>query len=86
MPLARATLGVVTVKLRQRADHAELPDLRTADSYRDTSLLLLGLDLIILVAAVWVIVESVGAMNRARKGEGADDEEFERATASRDRP
>ncbi|WP_277455323.1 carbon starvation protein A [Janibacter sp. DB-40] len=54
--------------------------------YRDSNWLLLGLDLIILVAAVWVIVESVGAMNRARKGEGADDEEFERATASRDRP
>ncbi|WEV78772.1 carbon starvation protein A [Janibacter cremeus] len=53
--------------------------------YRDSNWLLLGLDLIILVAAVWVIVESVGAMNRARKGEGADDEEFERAGVARDR-
>ncbi|WP_338751788.1 carbon starvation CstA family protein [Janibacter alittae] len=52
--------------------------------YRDSNWLLLVLDLIILVAAVWVIVESVGAMNRARQGEGADDEEVERASISRD--
>ena len=51
--------------------------------YRDGNWLLLVLDLVILVAAVWVIVESVGAMNRARQGEGADDEEVERTATSR---
>ncbi|NYF96926.1 carbon starvation CstA family protein [Janibacter cremeus] len=53
--------------------------------YRDSNWLLLVLDLIILVAAVWVIVESIGAMNRARQGEGADDEEVEQASTSQDR-
>lgn len=53
--------------------------------YRDGNWLLLVLDIIITIAALWVIVESVGAMNRARKGEGADDDEVERAGASQDR-
>ena len=49
--------------------------------YRDGNWLLLILDIIITIAAIWVIIESVGAMNRARQGEGADDDEVERATA-----
>jgi carbon starvation protein len=48
--------------------------------YRDQNWLLLVLDIIILVAALWVIVESVGAMNRARGGGDADeDDRLERA-------
>src|SRR5699024_2272459 len=34
--------------------------------YRDQNWLLLVLDVVILIAAVWVIIESVGAMRRAR--------------------
>ncbi len=44
--------------------------------YADRNWLLLVLDLIILVAALWVIVESVGAMRRARHYEGDDDAEL----------
>ena len=40
--------------------------------------LLLVLDVIILIAAVWVIVESAVALNRARKDEPEPDDEDER--------
>ncbi|WP_435198228.1 carbon starvation CstA family protein [Janibacter sp. GS2] len=50
--------------------------------YRDGNWFLFALDLVILVAAVWVIIETVGAMNRARLGEGSEEEEAERAEAS----
>lgn len=43
--------------------------------YSDRNWLLLALDIIILIAALWVIVETFGAMNRARKGEDKDDED-----------
>lgn len=98
--LAGLTLGIVSVMLL-RKKRGVLPVVvpmvflltmtvyalfvQLGTFYRDGNWLLLGLDLIILVAAVWVIVESVGAMNRARKGEGADDEEVERAGVARDR-
>ena len=42
--------------------------------WQDRNWLLLVLDVIILVAAVWVIVEAVGAMVRASRGEVDDDE------------
>ena len=42
--------------------------------WQDRNWLLLVLDVIILVAAVWVIVEAVGAMVRAFRGEVDDDE------------
>lgn len=45
--------------------------------YDDQDWLLLALDIIILIAALWVIVEALGAVNRARKGldsDGLDDE------------
>lgn len=38
--------------------------------------LLLGLDLVILVAAVWVLVEAVTAMSKARGYDGDDDAEL----------
>ncbi|MGO1600261.1 MAG: carbon starvation CstA family protein, partial [Brachybacterium sp.] len=42
--------------------------------------LLLVLDVIILIAAVWVIVESAVALNRARTSEPEPDDEDERAS------
>ena len=48
--------------------------------YRDGNWLLLVLDVIILIAAVWVIVESAVALNRARKDEPELDDEDERAS------
>ena len=53
--------------------------------YRDENWLLLVLDVIILVAAVWVIIESLAAMNRARRGEGVDDDEVEQESTSSER-
>ena len=53
--------------------------------YRDENWLLLVLDVVILVAAVWVIIESLAAMNRARRGEGVDDDEVERESTSSER-
>ena len=41
--------------------------------YSDRNWLLLILDVVILIAALWVIVETFGAMNRARKGEDKDE-------------
>ena len=45
--------------------------------YRDGNWLLLILDAIIVVAAIWVIVESAIALNRARTGAAEPDEEDE---------
>ncbi len=45
--------------------------------YNDGNWLLLVLDVIILVASLWVIVETVGAMNRARTGVDTDDSDDE---------
>lgn len=42
--------------------------------YSDGDWLLLGLDVVILVAAVWVVVEAIGGMLRARS-HGADDDD-----------
>ena len=51
--------------------------------YDDGNWLLLVLDIVILVAALWVIVESFAAMNRARTGTDARDEVTERAGSRR---
>src|SRR5699024_7286320 len=50
--------------------------------YREQNWLLLVLDIIILVAALWVIVESFGAMRRAREYDGDDDAELADIAAS----
>ena len=42
--------------------------------YREENWLLLVLDVVILVAALWVIIESLAALNRARTGADVDDE------------
>ncbi len=49
--------------------------------YEDQNWLLLVLDVVILVAAVWVIIESVGAMRRASSYDGDDDAELAQIAA-----
>ncbi|TQL51576.1 carbon starvation CstA family protein [Ornithinicoccus hortensis] len=95
--LAGLTLGILAVMLLRKKRNAwpiVLPMVfvlvmtvyalfvQLGTFYNDQNWLLLVLDVVILIAAVWVIVESVGAMNRARKGEDADDEELEPARGS----
>ncbi|PZR51749.1 carbon starvation protein A [Xylanimonas oleitrophica] len=45
--------------------------------------LLLVLDAVILVASLWVAVEAAAAMNRARRGVGAEDEDRDELTPAR---
>ncbi|WP_324650233.1 carbon starvation protein A [Georgenia sp. H159] len=87
--LAGLTLSIVAVML-MRKRRSPLPALvplvfvfsmsvaaaivQVGQFYSDGDWLLLGLDLVILVAALWVIVEAVGSMARARR-EPADEED-----------
>lgn len=87
--LAGLTLSIVAVMLLRRRRNP-LPALiplvfvfsmsvaaaivQVGQFYNDGNWLLLVLDLIILVAALWVIVEAIGAMTRARKEPAEEDD------------
>ena len=44
--------------------------------------LLLVLDIVILVASLWVMVEALGAMRKAREYQGDDDAELEQLSTA----
>ncbi|HZL07352.1 MAG TPA: carbon starvation CstA 5TM domain-containing protein, partial [Coriobacteriia bacterium] len=89
--LAALTLSIVAIMLLRRG-RTPLPALiplafvgvmtiyalliQVGTFWEKQNWLLLGLDIVILVAAIWVFVEAIAAMRKARDYEGDDDAEL----------